>query len=414
MNRSLILIAAMVAAGFPGRGAALPPEPVLRSAIESSPSLDIAEAMLARAEAEATRLRVGDYEVVASGGAGQRRLDVLPDGVDRFTEWNVGVSRKIRMPNKRSMDQERARLTLELAEVQLQQARQEAWLDFVSLWSDWRLASESAALSLRLAADAERLAEAESRAAEKGGSRAYIVEQLRAEAALRRLDAQGADLDAREARAMLSARFPELALPERAEGLPADKIVSPSIDVAGLVLPAVRAAQLADELSTINAKRSRADQLPDPTVGLAFSNEFGGEETSLMANLSIPLGGRARRAQADARESDAAVAAARLVRARRDAERQLLTASRAAALSAERFRRADEASALANRAVGRLEEGRRLGAVDLTELIAARRTFVIAEQALVEHRIEAERALETLIVLSEGDPARSLAELGER
>ena len=91
-----------------------------------------------RALAEAALRRRGPHE--ASVNAEWLRREVDQEG--RFGEWNVGVSKAIRWPDKRAIDQATATHITELAHVTAEDVRHQVAMDLLQTWMQWRVANE--------------------------------------------------------------------------------------------------------------------------------------------------------------------------------------------------------------------------------------------------------------------------------
>ena len=401
MRKLIFFVAIYAAAGAPHSAAALPPEPMIAEAVDASPTVMAAEAELARAAATARRLRSGEYEVTLSGSGGRRTVDTPTSGQSEHTEWNAGLSRTVRLPAKRSADKNLASLEVSKAEAAYASARRNALLEFVALWTDWRAAAEASQTTRRLADDALALANAEDKAVKLGASRRVYVDQLRAEAGLLGLEADRKAIDADNAKASLAAAFPDFAMPTTPDALDWDAArIAALMESDAQDAPAVREARLALDQMQTKARRARLDRLPDPTLGVQFANEFGGNETSVMATFSIPLGGRARSAAASEAGSQAAAAAAKLRAAELDAARRYDQAKRTARAAAANLDNARQAVAKARNAMNSRKQCYAMGAVKLGDLTTTRRTLTMTEQTLVEYRVAAERAYLTLAVLT--------------
>ncbi len=400
--RNLITFTGCLMTCLAAPAAAMPPEPLIAEAVDASPMVMAVKADLDRARATAARLRIGEYEVVVSGSGGRRTVDNPVAGESEYTEWNAGLSRTVRLPSKYSADKDLASLEIEKAEAAYTRARRDALLEFVVLWTDWRRAAEALQTAHRLADDALQLADAEAKAVDLGASRRIYADQLRAEASLLQLEADRKSIDAENAKSNLAAAFPDLVMPEKPDALGWDEArIAALIETGTTDSAAVREARLALDQMQTKARRARLDWLPDPTFGVQFSNEFGGNETSVMATVSIPLSGRVRRAASAEAGSQAVVAAARLKAAELDAARRYEQAERMAQAASKNLDNAEQAALKARDAMERLKKGYAIGAVNLSDLISTRRVLTLTEQALVEYHVAAERAYLTLAVLKD-------------
>ncbi|MEZ5921184.1 MAG: TolC family protein [Parvularculaceae bacterium] len=384
----------------PAPASALPPEETVLDAINASPRVAAAQAEVERASAAAKRLRVGEYEVVLSGGGGRRNVDYPGTSAADYTEWNAGLSRTVRLPGKRRADKDLASLEIELADAGLARTRMEALLEFASLWTEWRRAAEGAQTAQRLAEEARNLAGSETAAVKLGASRKIFVDQLRAEADLLLLNATRAEIDAQNARGAIAAAFPALQLPATPAPLDWNKLRIASLMAAPPPEnPSLREARLALDQQEAKARRARLDRLPDPTLGVHVTNEFGGAETSVLATLSVPLGARARSASAAEAGSMASASAAKMKAAEYEAARREEQALRDVRSASLNLANAESAVQLARDALNRLQKGYAMGAVNLGDLTSTRRTLTETEKALVDYRVGAERAYLILAIL---------------
>jgi cobalt-zinc-cadmium efflux system outer membrane protein len=402
MTRRRIIAASLIAlAAATGPAAALPPEPLIAEAVDASPMMKAAKAEVERARATARRLRVGEYEIVVSGSTGNHTVDEPAVGSADYTEWNAGLSRTVRLPPKRNADKTIADLEIKKAEAAYARTHRSALLEFVSIWTNWRRAYEASQTERKLAEDAQQLAAAEQQAVSLGASRQIYVDQLRADAGLLKLQADQRTIDAQNAESDLAAAFPDFVMPAKPDALSwNDARITSLLATNAADSAVVREARLTLEQMQAQTRRARLDNLPDPTLGVEFSNEFGGRETRLMATLSIPLGGRARRAAADEAGSKAAAATARLRAAEMDETRRYNRAKRAAMTASTNLKTAKAAAQTARDAMDRLRKGYAMGAVNLSDLVTSQRTLSLTEQALVDYRIAAEQAYLVLAVLN--------------
>lgn len=402
MCRLFFVIIAFKVAALGASAVAMPPEPLIAAAVDASPMVVAAKADLDRAYATARRLRIGEYEVVLSGSAGRRSIDDPAAGEVGYPEWNAGLSRTIRLPGKRGADEELAAIEIEKAIATYEKERRNALLEFVALWTDWRAAYESLLTARRLADSALQLAAAEEKAVELGASRRIYADQLRAESGLFQLEAERNYIEEQNSRANLAAAFPDLVMPEAPDALEWDAVrIAALLEANEFESAAVREAQLTLDQMLTTAKRARLDRLPDPTFGVQIANEFGGNETSVMATVSIPLGGRARSAAVSEAGSRAVAAAAWLKAAELDSRRRFEQAKRAALIASRTLSNAEASVLTARDAMERLKRGYAMGSVNLNDLTATRRILTVTEQALVDHRIAAERAYLEFAVLND-------------
>ncbi len=277
----------------------LPPDEMVRQALQTHPDTQAAASEVRQETANRDRLEAGGYEWNLSVG-GQQRRTKPPGGADQnFNEWNVALERPLRLPGKAATDAEIGAGGIARAESAFSGAVHETKRDLLKSWFAWLRESATAG---QWAAQAEligRQARMIERRLQLGD--AARRDSVQAEAALAQAKAQAIQAAARQeaARETLRRRYPALALGEPADiGEPPAPAGS---DEEWLTAVAEHSHELAlarreSKLAELAATRQRQERMPDPSIGLAFSNERDGEEKVVGAFISIPLAGGARRA----------------------------------------------------------------------------------------------------------------------
>ena len=364
--------------------ASLPPGALVLRAIESTPEVRAAEAMVDRAQAEQRMRRVGPYEAQLSVIPQQRRIE----GGPTYREWEVDLARGVRWPRKARLDREIGATGREAAQLMLEDAHHAAARRVLVLWSAWQRATVTLQLQRSQVElwQRERASVARRVALGDAAGRDQIaLDATLAQARAAALQAEVAQLTAQLA---LSSQFPALPLPERVR-LPSAPPSLTGSDESWVNLILARSHEIgaADALSRqrdAEARRARADRVPDPTIGLRALSDRGGRERVLGITLSIPLGGGYRGAQAAAAGADAMGAQAQLAMVSRDVR---LEAQRTVALARgmhEVWRRQGEARIAAEASATRVERAYALGESGLAELLAARR--MAGDTALAERQ----------------------------
>ncbi|WP_158272113.1 TolC family protein [Marinicauda salina] len=377
--------------------ASLPPLEGVEAVIADAPAPAEARAGVDRARAAAARLRAGPYEFEVSAGASRRSID----GEGEFTEWTSGLNRGVRWPGKRRIDAELATLEVAIAEQAYRLAWRDTALEFARLLGEWRTAAGIAEMQARSAEDAEAAAEAQARRLANGAAREVDVEQLRADAGLAGLAAEQARLTADNAADALRAAFPGLelsALRDQAAGR-APPLPAAGDAVAVETMPEVRLALLARDRAALEARRARAEQRPDPQLGVQLFSERDGAETGLGVTVAVPISGRARSAAAAEAESRVTTLSVRLRSAERQARRRYSEAIREAQSAARSLAMAEASASAARSALARMRRGRDMGAVTVSELIRAREAARTAERALIEQQARAAAARLRLAII---------------
>jgi outer membrane protein TolC len=143
--------------------------------------------------------------------------------------------------------------------------------------------------------------------------------------------------------------------------------------------------QSESRIQQLLAKRSRADRLPDPTVGLRYSNEMRGNEKVAGIYVSIPISFGVRGANAKNAEFQAQIAADRESAVQRRLEADIYAAHTQAVSSYETWLQAKEAGRSIRRNAELVSRAYSLGESSLSETLTARRLAL--ESTLSENLI---------------------------
>jgi outer membrane protein TolC len=362
----------------------LPPDPVARSAIDGHPR--VREALAARVadRAAGDRLRAGIYEAQVEAG-GQRRH--LPGVAPSESDWQVGLSRPLRLPAKRDADLGIGARLSERGRLAVLEARHAVSRDLLAAWFERARRVETLALLTEQARVLGALEDVVRRRQRAGD--ASRLEALQAEAALRVAEGQrlAGEQRARAATIALERNFPELAGLASAAAVvaPPDRGLAGTRDAwTARILEAnheIALQRAQSEVRRAQAVRAGAERTPDPTVGLRASSDRGGQDRILGVFVAIPLPGAAREAQQREALALADESAARVATVEREvlagaltAYETVLAADRAWSVLAEAHARSAEAARLAGRAF-------ELGEGTLTDVLLARRGLLEATLA---------------------------------
>jgi len=374
----------------------LPPETLVLQAIATHPQVLAARAGTARADAQSRGLAAGPHELTFSVMSQQRRVRNGP----QFHEYEGQLSRGVRLPGKARLDREIGRLGSEVAGLQLADAEHQAARLLLAQWMDWLRAEGGLAQAQAQHELVRRDRDAIQRRVSAGD--AALRELDSADAAVAQAQAQlTAAMAQREStRAALGATFPQIPLPERAPALPEpasdgdaaqrhiDHIIGRSHEIG--------AAEREAERLQRSAQRARAERRPDPSVGLRWLDERGGEERSLGVVVSIPFGGALRSAGADAQQADAEAGSALAAGMRRAIGREAEQTVRHADASYRVWRDRQRALEAVRASTARARRAYVLGEAGIAELIAAQRQE--QESALAESNARAD-ALEAALLI---------------
>ena len=404
-----LLAAALLGSLFlalPAAGQTDPVVDLMEQSIRTSPSFRSARADVDRASASANRIASGPYEFEVNASGGQRKIDDPLAAENRYTEWSAGISRTVRLPGKRQVDTHLARLEIDLAGTGLDQSLFNERQKFATLWSTWRRADLLSESSASQAAEALRIAELQQIAVDKGAERQIRADQLAAEAGLLQLQAEQDRTATQVARAALVARYPDIVFPERTAPLDvSDEMISPLFEASIDNTPAYRRAGLVAEQARLKAQRARMEKRPDPTFGLDFGNEFGGSETSVMARVSIPIGGSARRAYAREMSASATVAELDRVTAQREAFQAVQSARQSIGAAMTLYEKSLETAESSRKILETIQKGYEYGEITITEFLNGRRAYISAQRMVAEQRARLEGDVLHLLALTGGPKA---------
>lgn len=335
-------------------------------------------------------LRHGRSEWTVGADLAQRSVRTTPR--DTQGEWGLLVSRPLRMPARAEADRALGGALVAHAEASLGEALHESGRQLLALWFDWLgEASQAQLWQAQIALAEEQLAGVEARIRLGEAPRS---ERVSAEAALAqvRLQQQQAVARAQQARSRLQAQFPSLPVAAD-ETLPAPAPPSGTVDdyVAAVLAHShelMRARRQAEVLQA-EARQLAKRRSVDPSVGVFYKNEAGGDEhvTGLSVGLTLP--GAARRTDQQAAEQLSATARDAAVRLEQRLREEARADFEAAAAHAASWQQADraaqalaEAARLSARAYG-------LGEGSLDQVLLHRRLALEGQLAAQQTQLAA-------------------------
>lgn len=394
MNRSAYcaLIVALVA--HPVLAAPnLPDEPQVVAALDNHPSVTGGAQRVEAARAAAQMLARGTQEFTLSGSYMSRDIT----GERRYDEFDASLTRPVRLPGKAGLDRKTGQLGIEVAQNLMEDARHQTALVLAQMWIDWLTAGELHSNDLATADLLEQEVRALTRRHELHDASRLEIDQTQAALDQARGQATRTMADLERVRAMLAANFPDLPLQPAPPALGTPELPTEGLEkLRDLVISRsheILASQREAERVTTLAERARRDRLADPSVGVRVFRERGGLERGGGLTFSMPLGGGYRKATADQASSQASAAQFELVSTRRmveaTAQSDLLDARNRLA-SWDKF---DAGARTAAIAAVRVSTGYRLGAIDLSDLLLARRQEHEAKRMEITARADSIRSI---------------------
>lgn len=302
MNRSLTWLLAWAFA-LPAQADYLPDAAAAIAALRQAPAV-----VQARAERDAQNLMSaglagGREEWSVAAELAQRRLQTAPRDV--LADWGLTLSRPLRLPARAAAERTLAGALAAYADAGLDETLHEAGRHLLGLWFDWLRESVQAQWWDEQVTLATRQLDAVNTRIRLG--EAPRAERVNAEAALGQVRTQQwqAAQRAREAQARLLAQYPGL----QAGGAPALAAPTPPAGTAEAHVEAVLAhnheltrARRHAALRQAEARQLAARRAADPTLGVFYRNETGGDERVLGVSLGLALPGAARRSDQEAAE----------------------------------------------------------------------------------------------------------------
>ncbi len=370
----------------------LPPQEVVLKALHASPMIHAAGSLVRAEEANRSRLEAGEYEWNVRLGSQRRRSNAVGAPDERFSEWNAGLERPLRLPGKATDDAALGAAGVALAETAYGDALHETSRNLLKSWFLWLRESAAASQWEEQANLLSRQAKNTRRRQQLGD--AARLEAIQADAAQAQAEAQATQARLRRENAALELRRRFPGLPVSAPANTADPVAidgSASEWIAAMVEHSHEAgiARGETQKARIAASRADRDRLPDPTVGLSLSSERGGEERIVGAYVSIPLPGGGRRAAADSSLAQASAASHREAAVVQKVSVEAATLHQSATAALAGWQAAQAAADRLVAAAGMTARAYELGEGSLAEVLAARRLANEAQLAASLARLDA-------------------------
>lgn len=368
----------------------LPDPKAAEAALWAAPSVAQARGELAAQTLRGESLQRGRNEWTAGADVAQRRIETEPR--DNQAEWGLALSRPLRLPARAEADRALGGAVVAYAEANLGEALHESGRQLLALWFAWLgEAGQSQLWEAQIALAEEQRAAVETRIRLGESPRS---ERVNAEAALAqiRLLQQQSFARAQQARSRLQAQYPGLPLAAD-ETLPppappngtVDDYVSSVLAHSHELMRARRQAEVLQAEARQLARRRSAD----PSVGVFYKNEAGGDEHVLGLSVGLTLPGAARRTDQQAAEqlsTAAHDAAARLEQRLREEARADFEAAAAQVANWEQAETAAQALAEAARLAVRAYS---LGEGSLDQVLVNRRLALEGQLAARQAQLAA-------------------------
>jgi outer membrane protein TolC len=325
----------------------------------------------------------GNYEFNLRAGTGQRKI---ADSGRNLKEWDVALERPLRLFNKVGIDEDIGAASVARAEYALGDARQNAGRTLLQMWFAWQREQAQAALWQQQVDILKQQAQMTAKRVKAGDAPKLELNQAQAAVSQANVSWQQAQLRAQLAGADLTRQFPAILLPEK------PSLATPQTVEADLAFWKSRVlehnhelgmAQEQNRVQQLLAQRSRADQLPDPTVGVRYANEASGNEKVTGVYISVPLSFGQRSATAEGVAQQAAIAADQEAFVKRRLEGDIYAEYTQAVSSFATWQQAHEAAQAIRSNADLVAKAYSLGESSLSDSLIARR-FAL-ESSLTEN-----------------------------
>jgi outer membrane protein TolC len=409
----------------------LPPPVQIESALSSHLLVLNASSELKMEHANQRKWNSGSYEFNLRAGTGQRKII---DTGQNLKEWDVALERPLRLSNKLDIDKDIGATSVVRAEYALGNARHEAVRTLLQLWFAWQREQAQAALWQQQVDILKQQAQMTEKRVKAGDAPKLELNQAQAAAAQASVSWQQTQLRAQLAGNDLTRQFPAIQLPEklpfasdtllaepadcgrrRGDGIPAPDAcahrVIPSATPQAVehdftfwksrVFEHNHELGMVQEQSRVQqllAQRSRADQLPDPTVGVRYANEASGNERVTGVYVSVPLSFGQRSATTEGAAQQAAIAADQEAFVKRRLEGDIYAAHTQAVSSFATWQQAHEAAQAIRSNTELVGKAYSLGESSLSDSLIARRFALESSLAETLAQLDANEARYRLLL----------------
>ena len=376
----------------------LPPPVQIESALDNHLLVLNATSSLKMEHANQRKWNSGNYEFNLRAGTGQRKI--VGTG-QNLKEWNVALERPLRLFNKVGIDKDIGAASVARAGYALGDARHEAARALLQLWFAWQREQAQAALWQQQVNILKQQAQMAEKRVRAGDAPRLELNQAQAAAAQAGVSWHQARLRAQLAGNDLTNQFPAIQLPEKLPPATPQAVEHDFSFWKSRVLEHNHELGMAQEQSRVQqllAQRSRADQLPDPTVGVGYANEQGGNEKVTGVYLSVPISFGQRSATAEGVAQQAAIAADQEAFVKRRLEGDIYAAYTQTVSSFATWQQAHEAAQAIRSNAELVAKAYSLGESSLSDSLIARRFALESSLAEILAQLDANEARYRLLL----------------
>lgn len=376
----------------------LPPLPQVEAALNSNVSVMTAETGIKVEQANQRRWEAGNHEFSMRMGTARRQV---VNAEQRLREWDVALERPVRLPGKSGLDSDIGAEGVQRAEFALGDARHEASRQLLHLWFNWqRERAQAGQWQAQVDILSQQAAMTEKRRA-AGDAPRMELNQARAAMAQAAVALQQAKVRTEVAANELARLFPDLMLPQQSTP------VTPQPVEHDLAYWRARILENNHELGMVQsearvqhllAERSRADRTADPTLGVRFSSEMGGNERVTGVYVVVPFSFGVRDAVAQSSAYQAEIASEREAAVRRRLESDVLNAYNQSVGNFNTWQQAHDAATSVRENADLIARAYTLGESSLADVLTARRLALESSLAETVAQMDANEARYRLLL----------------
>ena len=329
------------------------------------------------------KLESGHYEFNLRTGSAQRQV-AIPEG--HLKEWDVAIERPVRLPNKMLIDSDLGREGVERAEEMLGDARHEAGRLLLKLWFNWQREQAQAQQWQQQVSLLTQQALITEKRVKAGDAPKMEFSQARAAIAQASVALQQATGRALLAGNELTRHFHAIEIPASFTAQLPQAIEQNLTYWREIILThnhELGIVQSEQRIQLKIAERSRADIIPDPTIGFRFSNEMGGNEKVSGIYVSVPISFGQRINQAEQARYQSEIANYREAAIKKQLESDIYAAYTQAVSSYQTWLQAHDTAALVRQNAELVSRAYSLGESSLSDTLSARR--IAMEATLAEN-----------------------------
>jgi outer membrane protein TolC len=373
------------------------PESTALRWLTNDPALVSADNALAAANIEANQQALSPYDWVANGTYQRRDAGTGSNS----NEWNVGLERTFRLPNKVKADEASAKAIRLIAPAEYKQARREAAEALLNAWFDWLAADARKTLLLSQQSSIEDNVAVVGKRVKSGD--AAVLEQRLASAELIAMQRQVSEAKNAEVTAwtFLAARY------QAKEEAKTTTLPEPIAVPQDLSWWQTRMLAVNDQLTLAQAQvasaealaqRAKAEQRPDPTFGVFTGREAYGSEKLIGVTASIPITSKRRSLEVERQQAQVSVARQNLTLTEREQRAAIQANYTAARGYFERWQLAQQAATTLFENAKLTQKAYQLGEGDVQLLLLARRQALMAAEDATSAKVAALRSYYRLLL----------------